>query len=264
MISYQQFITESFVSSYEYKLPNNLEQEFYDFYSWTYLYQFLAYNRDSDEILDMEKIVTDALETVTNKNIETMQKALVIAITKYSSFVIHNMIEDKRRYNEAPKSEDTKVQEMKDKVFNFNKNVLATSPKELISFSKNHFLFRHMGIYDYPELKSQIEQKFKSLASYINAIHSFFKLIREDVWTNISEKTLQLFEVKNSLKDKMLFLDIVYHLEHNTGHIAEYVKDIKWMKVALNIKFQDEMEGFRRSSIPEYVYKYLLRKLEVH
>lgn len=230
------------VSSYVYQVPASLEDAFFDFYAWSFVYQ----NLNSDE--ELQAIVTDAVQKVVDKNTQVMQKALVIAISKCSSSWVKDFVTDL--------NDPTAI-----RYHDYYKKVVESTPPRLIEFFKHSL---HTKLDSFEALSQKIVKAFGSLLAYVQDVRKFFSLIKDEVWGNICDRTIQLLENTGSLDAKILLLDIVYHLEHNSGHVSDYVDGLGWMKAGLEFKFQDrDLAIFRRSSIPEYIWHFILHKLQV-
>jgi hypothetical protein len=222
MITYKNFLTEGSLSSYEYTLPGNLEEEFYDFYVWVYFYHMLEGNHPhvgEDTLQNIRSIVLNALETIIPKNIETMRDAMLLS-TSVEFGATDNNQQSANRY-QAGFSDLPRIRKILTEKFGGDVEFLERA-------------------------KSQSKKDGNQMWS--NICSGILTLYEKD--TDLDVNILKLDHIYDLRHCSGAVVD------------QNRFTDMTWINQALDFKFKDKQFAIAsKGSVPEYVTAYILNQL---
>lgn len=248
MLNFQNYLVEVFGSNFDYKVPVDKEQQLYDFFMLSFIFNTTekkvpANPNEADK-------VRYAVAEVRDKLLPVLQKQMLDAVF----FSVCAELRHCTEYNTADDLMKIVDEELGGKYV----KVLKAYLKDYIVRSNQ----KSAGLLRRPDTSNFVEKGQKK--DYKKSFHSAVKAspILSDImevarvlflnarwanayggrpWSNIAKGWLHLNGAKNA-NDKMVWIDHVYDLQHNTGSVftkvESYSKEggFQWLKRALDWK----------------------------
>lgn len=205
-INFKQFINESLSHNWQYELPQNKEQQMFDFYMITML---------SNETLNIK--INFYVDECRKILLTSLRKELLKDVFYSIKHEIKNVQNKVYHIDKIPFESFLNTKQL-----SFIENLKNGIVEEKI-FTKRKFIKTCKLLFEHDEIRWKHEYGGKT-------------------WGNICKAWLNLYE-SSSYNDIIIWIDHIYDLEHNTGTIfnklSSYYKEGEhwtWIKQALNIK----------------------------
>ena len=259
LLNIQEYKTKSFIEylinesiTYTYKAPQDPKQQLFDFYIWVLFYQY-GLNKIlpgmEDNKQDLQNIVVDATEKIVNAQ---QQLLLSVGLTSIAAELRH--VVDMNSFDE--------IKQLINNEGKYNKfyKWLSNTIDENVIPAEGNNLARHkagqaLTLVGYQSLE------FVELAKIIYSNLKWKRRYGGQAWKKICEGWIKLYHA-NNINSKILAIDHLYDLQHNTGFALNktIIFSGEWVQKALELKADSNIwELSKLSSIPQRIIGYLVK-----